>query len=208
MDCVVRDEAAERARKERLGDSFESERQKAKAEGRQWLLTKPIQRVIGPVAGQLFFLPGISVAQRLQEIQIEAQRQFLVLASENLRTAQIKSALHELGRLVDQIRHEFDRLDALQQVFHPDNLMRVVSWANGLLEEKERRAALFDSRRHPQRPGQFVAQGRSITDSWSGATVSLSTYRVPKRTLVECLTEVLSLNVEPGPAANINNPRQ
>ena len=68
VDRIVHDEEGERARKEKLGDSFESEKQNAKQLGQRWQLIKSVRDVVGPVAGPLFFLPGVTVAQRLDEI--------------------------------------------------------------------------------------------------------------------------------------------
>jgi hypothetical protein len=202
VDCVVRDEAAERARKERFGNSFESEKRKAKAEGRQWLMTKRVQHVFGFVAGSLFFLPGASVARKLQEIHAEAQRQFLVLAVEDQKTAKIEAAIQALARLVDDLKHEFDRLDALRQAFEPDNLKRIADWGNDLLEEADRRSALLNSRRHSPDFGRYATHGNSISDTRTKGTASLLAYRVPKRTLFECLIAAISLKSAPPPTAN------
>jgi hypothetical protein len=209
VDCVIRDETAERARKERLGNSFESEKRKAKAEGRRWLITKRIQHTFGTVAGPPPFLPGASVARRLQEIQTEAQRQFLVLAVEDQKTEKIEAALNALARLIDDIKHEFDRLDALPQAFDPDNLRRIADWANDLVAEDDRRAALLDSRRHTRDFPRYTARGSSITDNQTrGVTLSLPAWRVPKRTLIDCLTEAISLRKTPPIAANSNDPQR
>jgi len=198
VNRLVRDEAAERARKEVLGDKFESERQKAKAEGRRWQLTKTIQHVIGPVAGGLFFVPGIPIAKRLEEIQTEVQRCFKRLAKDDLTTGQIKAAFAELAIKTDQIKQEFDRLDGLHQAFHPDNLRRIAAWANEIDEEKDSREALFESRQRSWISVRYRVEGTSIIDSWrSGVRAALPYYRVPKRTLVDVLTEAISTVAEP-----------
>src|SRR5277367_5362674 len=102
-----------------------SERQAAKAAGRRWQLTKVIQDNVGPVAGPLFFLPGVPIATRLDDLQTAIQQKTRLLASEDLRTGQIKAALAELGELRDQVKHAFDRLDDLGAAFAPDNLARI-----------------------------------------------------------------------------------
>jgi hypothetical protein len=207
VDRVVYDEAAERARKEKLGDRFESERLKGKAVGKSWRITKSVRTVIGPVAGPLFFLPGTTITRRLDEIQAKARTQFHVLRRDDLNTPAIRTALHELGLLVEEIRHEFRRLDALQQAFHPENLKRIAAWANTLHDEEGRRTALFDNRRYSPGFVRYVAFERSISDNQSKvAKVSLPAYRVPKPTLVDCLVEATSLNAEPPRHANSNEP--
>jgi hypothetical protein len=207
VDRVVFDEAAERTRKEKLGDSFESEKFKAKAFGKSWRITKNVRTVIGPVAGPLFFLPGTTITRRLDEIQAKARTQFHVLRRDDLNTPAIRTALHELGLLVEEIRHEFRRLDALQQAFHPENLKRIAAWANTLHDEEGRRTALFDNRRYSPGFVRYVAFERSISDNQSKvAKVSLPAYRVPKPTLVDCLVEATSLNAEPPRHANSNEP--
>jgi hypothetical protein len=207
VDHVMFDEGAERARKEKLGDRFESEKQMAKAVGKRWRITKTVRTVVGTVAGALFFLPGTTVTLRLNEIQARARREFHVLRRDDLKTGEIRAVLHELAVLVDEIKHEFDRLDALQHAFHPENLKQIVDWANRSHEEGERQAALSHKRRYVSGFVRYSALDRSISDSQSVAAVaSLPAYRVPKRTLVHCLVEAVSLKTEPPLPANSSEP--
>lgn len=133
----------------------------------------------------------------LDEIQAKARTQFRTLSRDDLRMREIKEALHQLHALIDQVKHEFDRLDDLARAFHPDNLKRIVDWTNDNVEE-ERRSSLLFNRKHAPGYGRYVALGSSISVRYSpAATVSLPAYRVPKRTLIDCLTEARTLRFEP-----------
>ncbi len=193
----VRDETAGANANSVSARKVESERQAAKAAGRRWQITKTIREDVGAVAGPLFFLPGISVARRLDEIQTVVQSKIALLSKDDLRTGQIKSALIELGELRDQVSSEFDRLGDLQTAFSHDNLARIAKWANGAAQEAEKQfVSQFGG--SPPTTNRYLVQDSCISDrSSSSAKAELPFYRVPKRVLVDAFTEAILTEWEP-----------
>jgi hypothetical protein len=200
VDRVVRDEEGEKARRARLGERFEEERQKVKAAGKQWQMFKHVFDDIGPLDGAMFFASGISLKKRLDEIQGAVQKVFRTLSGDDLTTAQIRNGLRRLGDLREELADEFDRLDALAAAFAPDNVLRIVRWANEQVADQIRREALQEQRKPGPISNRFASEGQSIRElkgRWGNTTVSLpNVYRPPKRTLLDTLKQATSADRE------------
>ena len=195
-DVEVRDHAAERARKERLGPNFETERQKAKSAGKRWQLVRNVKEVIGPLNGGLFFGHGTKIQKRFQEIQAEVQACLRALSIENPTLHQIRSALRELSNQSDALEHELNRLDALRVAFESENLNRIAKWGN------ERFRLQTSTTAKPR----FVVKGRSIKDKlnesdtgtvWAQFVSLHEHYHPPKYTLLTTLRHAIATEYEP-----------
>jgi hypothetical protein len=161
-------------------------------------ITKNVKEVIGPVSGSLFFSTGTPVGKRLGEIQTAVLQEFRFLSGDDLKTSQISSTLNELIDLRDTVAHEFDRLAAPAEAFDPENLAKIVRWANERALGESRRGAI-ENRKSGTSPSRYVTNGQSITDTrgWNVVASLAPRYFVPKRTLVDALTKAISSEFEP-----------
>ncbi|MBM1170088.1 hypothetical protein [Microvirga arabica] len=195
-----RDEAAEKLRKQRLGDRFDAERQRAKAAGETWQIYRTIEEDLGSLRGALFFTNGVPVATRLDEIHASVQQVLKTLAEEDLQSKQISTGFRKLSELRDALAFELDRLEALAEAFSADNLARIAKWTNELAAEEIRLAAVMANQKPGHITARFTTDGQSITDraGLHTETISLTTvYRPAPRTLLTILKEALALDYEP-----------
>ena len=195
-----RDEAAEKLRKQRLGNRFDEERQRAKAAGETWQIYRTIEEDLGSLRGALFFTNGVPVATRLDEIQASVQQVLRGLAADDLQSKQINAGFRKVSELRDALAFELDRLQALAEAFDADNLARIAKWTNELAAEETRLAAVMANQKPGHIPARFTTDGQSITDrrGLGGVTISLtSAYRPAPRTLLTTLKDAISLDHEP-----------
>jgi hypothetical protein len=197
---IERDEAAEKERKQRLGDRFEEERQKTKAAGKPWQIYKSVDLDISPLDGVLFFRNGIPISTRLEAIHEAVCAELITLANDELTSRQISTGFRKLAEKIDELAREFDRLDALAEAFSAGNLANIAKWANAQAEEQARREAVVENRKPEPFYPRFFADGQSLrwATGHNSATITLpDVYRTAPRTLLSTLKEALSLDYEP-----------
>ncbi|WP_262265467.1 hypothetical protein [Microvirga yunnanensis] len=195
-----RDEAAEKLRKQRLGDRFEEERQKAKAAGKTWQIYRTVDEDLGSLGGALFFIGSVSVAKRLDAIQASVQQVFRTLSGDDLQSKQISGCFRKLAELRDELARELNRLDALAEAFDAGNLARIARWANEQAAEEIRLKAVLENRKAEPISARFTTDGQSISDRAGPRTVTVSlptVYRPAPRTLLATLKAASSIDYEP-----------
>lgn len=195
VSSLVRDSAGEMKRKEDLGARFEEVKQAAKDLGAEWRLYRVETESLGMVAGSAFFSNGVPTGAKLSEIRHATQDLFGKMSHQGLTSQQIKILLLKLTERRDELVAEHEKLEALPDAFAPDNLARMVRWANHDAREEQRIQAEREGRKVPPHFDRFTLDERGVGDSHARVHLKLHQgYRAPERELLMMLTEAAAID--------------
>ena len=181
----VRDTVAERRRDEQLGIVTKEHRKRARRAGEREPIWTYETEERGQLWGAGFFAFGTKIATRLDEIGEALRETIWSLGKNDLKVTDIKAALNRLTDIRHQLEREHERLEAFPDAMRPENVLRIVDWANAHQPEEPLRLEW--------KPGELTVHQQR---GWIGTHTLLipSYYEAPERDLVAKIREATAID--------------